>query len=72
MTVTDSQHQARMQVRKRNGDSEAVDVNKIVRAVRPVCQRARRCGPAAGCTQRPSACPPTDPDPEPDKAEALV
>ncbi len=33
MTVTDSQHQARMHVRKRNGDTEAVDVNKIVRAV---------------------------------------
>jgi ribonucleoside-diphosphate reductase alpha chain len=33
MTVTDSRPQARMQVRKRNGDTEAVDVNKIVRAV---------------------------------------
>ena len=38
MTVTDSAPvkptaQARMQVRKRNGDAEAVDVNKIVRAV---------------------------------------
>jgi ribonucleoside-diphosphate reductase alpha chain len=41
MTVTDpglaGQAQARMRVRKRNGDAEPVDVNKIVRAV-------ERCG----------------------------
>jgi ribonucleoside-diphosphate reductase alpha chain len=37
MTVTDPTPsrpaQARMRVRKRNGDAEPVDVNKIVRAV---------------------------------------
>ncbi|WP_198346531.1 MULTISPECIES: ribonucleoside-diphosphate reductase subunit alpha [Nocardioides] len=33
MTVTESPGRTSMQVRKRNGDSEPVDVNKIVRAV---------------------------------------
>ena len=33
MTITESQVRTTMQVRKRNGDSEPVDVNKIVRAV---------------------------------------
>ena len=33
MTITEAPARASMQVRKRNGDSEPVDVNKIVRAV---------------------------------------
>jgi ribonucleoside-diphosphate reductase alpha chain len=33
MTVTDTPRRTQMQVRKRNGDTEPVDVNKIVRAV---------------------------------------
>lgn len=33
MTVTETQHRVTMQVRKRNGDTEPVDVTKIVRAV---------------------------------------
>ena len=37
-----------MQVRKRNGDTEPVDVNKIVRAVERCGRRPRRRRPAAG------------------------
>ena len=37
MTVTEAPGRTSMQVRKRNGDSEPVDVNKIVRAVDRVC-----------------------------------
>ena len=33
MTITESPGRTAMQVRKRNGDGEPVDVNKIVRAV---------------------------------------
>ena len=37
MTVTATPVRTAMQVRKRNGDDEPVDVNKIVRAVDRVC-----------------------------------
>ena len=56
MTVTDpcrTRRRAgrRMQVRKRNGDTEPVDVNKIVRAVRALRGRLDRRRPAAGRDQ---------------------
>ena len=38
MTVTDTPARPTMGVRKRNGDTEPVDVNKIVRAVDRVCE----------------------------------